>query len=153
MSTLDLTLQCATDANAPPREDFAGWAQAALADVECACAELTVRLVAEDESAQLNGAYRQKPTPTNVLSFGYGDSLPDETLVGDLVICPAVVEREARQQGKPLADHWAHLTVHGVLHLCGFDHESDIDAAQMEAREAAILARLGIADPYLTDAA
>lgn len=151
--SLDLTLQCATDAAAPERDDFRIWAQAALDDAQVERAELTVRLVAEDESAQLNGAYRQKPKPTNVLSFGYGEDLPDDTLIGDLVICPAVVEREAAQQGKAPAHHWAHLTVHGVLHLCGFDHETDTDAALMEARETTILARLGIADPYLTDAA
>ena len=153
MSHLDLTVQCATDAAVPGREDFATWAKAALADADITRAELTVRLVAEAESAQLNGAYRQKPKPTNVLSFSYGDELPDDTLIGDLVICPVVVAREAAQQGKAVAHHWAHLTVHGVLHLCGFDHETDSDAALMEARETDILARLGIADPYLTDAA
>lgn len=151
--SLDLTVQCATDAASPARDDFVAWANAALADAGIDRAELTVRLVAEDESAQLNGAYRQKPQPTNVLSFGYGDDLPNDTLIGDLVICPVVVEREAAQQGKATAHHWAHLTVHGVLHLCGFDHETELEAAQMEARETAILARLGIADPYLTDAA
>lgn len=151
--SLDLTLQCATDAASPTRQAFAEWATAALADADIQHAELTVRLVAEDESAKLNGAYRQKPRPTNVLSFGYGDDLPGDALIGDLVICPAVVEREAAQQGKAVAHHWAHLTVHGVLHLCGFDHETELEAAQMEARETDILARLGIADPYLTDAA
>lgn len=151
--SLDLTVQRVTDASVPTRDAFSAWASAALADSDVEHAELTVRLVAEDESAQLNGAYRQKPKPTNVLSFGYGNDLPDDTLVGDLVICPAVVEREAAQQGKALDHHWAHLTVHGVLHLCGFDHETDTDAALMEARETDILARLGIADPYLTQVA
>ena len=154
MKHLDLTVQRLADTDGPSQDDFRQWATVAFDAAGVVLAEVTVRLVAPDESAQLNGAYRDKPRATNVLSFGYGDALPPgPPLAGDLVICPEVVLPEAAEQGKPADHHWAHLTVHGVLHLCGMDHATDPDAARMEALETRILADLNIADPYLNDAA
>ena len=137
-------------ANAPAAAELRKWARAALApDVR---GELTVRIVDERESAELNARYRGKAGPTNVLSFpaeppalGSGDELLP---YGDVVICAAVVVREAREQGKPLAAHWAHMVVHGALHLQGYDHENRRDAGIMEARERALLNDLGFPDPY-----
>ena len=139
-------------AEAPGRKDLERWARSALAaGVQ---GELTVRIVGESESAELNSRYRGKNGSTNVLSFpagaageppaAAGELLP----FGDLVICAAVVEREAREQGKALAAHWAHMVVHGALHLQGFDHENVRDARIMEARERELLAELGFPDPY-----
>lgn len=108
--------------------------------------ELTVRFVGEAEGRQLNYAYRGKDYATNVLSFPY-DRVP--IVRGDLVLCVPVVLREAAAQGKAVDAHFAHLIVHGLLHLLGFDHETEAEAAAMEARESAILARLGLPDPYL----
>jgi probable rRNA maturation factor len=116
--------------------------------------ELTVRIVDAGESAALNSRYRGKRGPTNVLSFPADESEPpaaaaEELLpFGDLVVCAEVVEREAREQGKPLAAHWAHMLVHGALHLQGYDHEQAREAGLMEARERALLAKLGFPDPY-----
>lgn len=125
------------------------WARSAIeGDVH---GEVTVRVVAEAESAELNSRYRGKQGPTNVLSFPAETpaAAGDELLpFGDVVICADVVEREAREQGKAPAAHWAHMVVHGVLHLQGFDHEKLRDASIMEAREQALLAALGFPDPY-----
>lgn len=107
-------------------------------------AQVTVRFVAETEGRRLNRAYRGKDHATNVLSFPYSR----KPLAGDLVICAPVVSREAREQGKPVRAHYAHLLVHGCLHLQGMDHENDADAARMERRERRILASLGFPDPY-----
>jgi probable rRNA maturation factor len=128
------------------------WAQAALAG-RCREGELAIRIVAEAEGARLNQDYRHKSGPTNVLSFPA--ELPagvPVVVLGDLVICAPVVEREARAQGKPRHAHWAHMVVHGCLHLLGFDHETEAEAAAMEPLERAILAELGFADPYAADA-
>lgn len=118
-------------------------AQAALAD-DC-LGELTLRIVDAEESRALNRDFRGKDAPTNVLSFGYND-FPG--VLGDIVICADVVAREAAEQGKAAAAHWTHMVIHGCLHLQGFDHECDADAARMEAKETAILARLGFGNPY-----
>ena len=115
-------------------------------------AEVTVRIVDEAEIGQLNRSYRGKDGPTNVLSFPL--ELPDfvdERALGDIVICAPVVAREAREQGKSDAAHWAHMLVHGLLHLAGYDHQGDIQAARMESLESRILRELGFADPYRTD--
>ena len=113
---------------------------------------MTVRIVDETESQQLNFDYREKDKPTNVLSFPFqcppGIELP---LLGDLVICAGVVAQEATEQNKSLDAHWAHMVVHGSLHLLGFDHINDDDAAQMEAEEVTILQQLGFTNPYLLD--
>lgn len=114
---------------------------------------LGVRIVDEAESAEINLAYRQKDYATNVLSFGADipevivDSL-EEIPLGDLLICAPVVAREAKEQGKILNAHWAHMLIHGILHLHGFDHEDDADAAEMEALESTILLSLGFEKPY-----
>jgi len=117
------------------------WARAALGGQ---AGEVTLRIVGAAESRTLNREYRGKDKPTNVLSFPY--EAPGE--LGDLVLCAPVVNREAKEQGKAAAAHWAHMVVHGVLHLRGFDHIRTADAKVMEDRERAILARLAFADPY-----
>jgi len=112
-------------------------------------AEVNILVVGEDEGRAFNLQYRGRDYATNVLSFPY-EPLPRERtgLLGDLVICAPVVAREAAAQGKPPRHHWAHMTLHGVLHLLGHDHEDDADAERMEALERRILASLGIPDPY-----
>lgn len=150
---VDLQLALAA-ADTPGVDDFTRWADAALAEARHAePVEITVRVVDADESQALNRDYRDKDKPTNVLSFP--SELPDflkEELelmpLGDLVVCAPVVAAEAAEQGKALRDHWAHLTVHGVLHLLGFDHLDDEEAEAMEAMEIRALATLGIANPY-----
>jgi probable rRNA maturation factor len=132
----------------PAAADFQRWAHAAFAGRRPE-AELSIRIVDEAEGAALNARYRGKTGPTNVLSFPA--ELPAGVplaMVGDLVICAPVVAREAAAQGKAAEAHWAHLTVHGCLHLIGYDHEDDSKAAEMEPLETAILAGLGFPDPY-----
>lgn len=119
------------------------FAAAALGDTQ---GELTLRIVDPLESQALNRDFRGKDRPTNVLSFGY--DTPE--LLGDVVICADVVAREAAEQGKQVIAHWAHLVVHGCLHLLGFDHEATDEAARMELQETAILAGLGFSNPYET---
>lgn len=136
----------------PSSASFRKWVTAALADRD-APAEMAIRIVGADEGRELNRTYRGKDYATNVLSFPAEspEGLPEDVelpLLGDLVICAEVVAREAAEQGKRPADHWAHLVVHGTLHLLGWDHEADDEAEAMEAREREILAGLGIADPY-----
>lgn len=124
------------------------WVLAALRDSRDAT-ELSVRIVDEEESRQFNHQYRGKDKPTNVLSFPA--ELPEDLdlpLLGDLVICAPVVAQEAQQQHKALLAHWAHMVVHGTLHLLGYDHIEDSDAEIMESLETQLLAGLGIADPY-----
>ena len=148
---LDLQLACADTANLPSEADFQRWLDAAVLPFQEE-AEVTIRLVDEAESNQLNLTYRGKDKPTNVLSFPFeappGLELP---LLGDLVICRQVVEREAQEQGKPLMAHWAHMVVHGSLHLLGYDHIEDEEAEEMEQLERDIMQELGFADPYLND--
>jgi len=113
--------------------------------------EIVVRIVDEQESAQLNGQYRHKQGATNILSFPVEVPVGiDLDLLGDLVICAPILEKEAREQDKPLADHWAHIIIHGVLHLLGYDHLDDDDAELMENQEITILKKLNIKNPYLT---
>lgn len=110
---------------------------------------LSVRVVGQARSRSLNAHYRHKDKPTNVLSFGGAGAAPDgRCFLGELVICAPVVASEARNQRKTLESHWAHMTVHGVLHLRGFDHEMPPEAAKMAAKEIQILDRLGFSDPY-----
>jgi len=141
-----LAVQFASDAdNLPSRAQIRRWVAAALEHA----AEITVRIVDAEEAQALNQDYRKKGYVPNVLTFEYGEVSPG-VLGGDVVICAPVVEREAREQGKPLKDHYAHMTVHGVLHLQGYDHIDPADADIMESREAVILRRFRIPNPYLS---
>ena len=133
----------------PSETDFGRWAGAALAAAGRE-GELAIRIVGEAEGAELNATYRHKSGPTTVLSFPA--MLPagvPVAVLGDLVICAPVVVREAAEQGKAPEAHWAHMTVHGSLHLLGFDHIGDAEARAMEALETRILAGLGFPDPYM----
>jgi probable rRNA maturation factor len=127
-------------AHLPSDSKLRRWARAALARP----AEVTLRVVAETEGRRLNREFRGRDYATNVLTFVYAA----RPLAGDIVICAPVVAREARAQGKPVEAHYAHLVVHGMLHLQGYDHEGGRDAARMEGRERRILASLGFGDPY-----
>jgi probable rRNA maturation factor len=127
----------------PARSSIASWVRAALAGRR---ARVTVRFVGAAEGRRLNREFRRRERTTNVLSFAY--DADDGRLAGDIVLCAPVVAREARDQGKPLRAHYAHLTVHGALHLRGHDHERRRDAVRMEAAERRILAGLGFPDPY-----
>lgn len=139
---LSLTVQYAASGRGlPSRTLLRRWARAAIEHD----ATVTVRLVGSQEGLALNRAYRKKNYATNVLTFVFRDAPPFE---GDLVLCAPVVLREARTQRKTSAAHYAHLTVHGLLHLQGYDHENSRDAEMMEQREIEIMAKLGYADPY-----
>jgi probable rRNA maturation factor len=143
-----VTVQIATRrAGVPHARSFARWANAAFARSSShrmsKGTELTIRVVGAAESRKLNRTWRGKDKPTNVLSFA-----AEAPVLGDLAICAPVVAREAREQGKSPSAHWAHMVVHGVLHLQGYDHENDRDAQRMEARETRILAQLGMPNPY-----
>lgn len=141
--SLSLSVQYATNAKKlPTRQQFRRWVKAALEqDVQIA-----LRIVDEIEGRALNESYRGKDYATNVLTFVYDDNDP---LYGDVVICAPVVAREAKEQGKDLFAHYAHLTLHAVLHLQGYDHEKKRDAEKMEARETALMLKLRYPDPYL----
>lgn len=143
-----IDLQQATDAAVPSEQQFQLWASSALAEVSEDC-ELSIRLVDETESTELNNDYRGKNAPTNVLSFPFESPVPLEPmLLGDLVLCVPVVAREATEQDKMIDDHWAHLIVHGCLHLLGYDHIEDDEAELMESLEINILQKLNIKNPY-----
>ena len=133
---------------APPKRELSAWATMALGR-RGVDREIGVSVVGPAESRRLNAEYRGKDKPTNVLSFPV-PQLPvtGPQPLGDLVICPQVLRTEAREQKKTLRAHWAHLVVHGSLHLIGYDHERDADADRMERREIAVLRRLGFANPY-----
>ena len=150
---LELDLQNASSAaNLPGEAQFRAWCELALRQ-RSADSELTIRLVDADEGRELNRTWRHKDYATNVLSFpaDVPDELLDIPLLGDLVICVPVVEREAREQGKAIEAHWAHLVIHGCLHLLGYDHIDDAEAEEMEALERQLLAELGHPDPYAAD--
>ncbi|PKH86787.1 rRNA maturation RNase YbeY [Colwellia sp. Bg11-28] len=149
---IDLQVAC-TPTKLPTKEQFQLWVDTALAEVSSnpnQDFELTIRLVNNEESQQLNKQYRDKDKPTNVLSFPF--EVPDGielNLLGDLIICIEVMKQEAQEQNKALFEHWAHLVIHGCLHLVGFDHISDTEALEMESIEITILEKLGISNPYL----
>ncbi|HEX5637387.1 MAG TPA: rRNA maturation RNase YbeY [Gammaproteobacteria bacterium] len=151
---LDVQYACESQTGLPSVEDFQRWTDIALC--EAGDAEVVIRLVDEAESRELNHQYRGKNKSTNVLSFPM--ELPDELvatvdeiMLGDLVICAPVVAREAAEQNKPLHAHWAHMVIHGMLHLQGYDHIADDEAAEMETLEIKLLQQLGMANPYGTD--
>lgn len=153
MSTviLDLQLACADENGLPAAAAFQRWLEAAVTPFQPE-SEVTIRLVDEAESHELNLTYRGKDKPTNVLSFPFeappGIELP---LLGDLIICRQVVEQEAAEQGKSPEAHWAHMVVHGTLHLLGYDHIEDEEAEEMEALETEIMLALGYPDPYISE--
>lgn len=168
-ATVDLQIACAEE-NLPSLEHFQCWVDTALSMIYSKSNEkegltspdmlrkysdhrqdeLSIRLVELEESQSLNSQYRHKDKPTNVLSFEFeapeGLSL---NLLGDLVICSDIVSSEAISQNKPLLSHWAHMVIHGCLHLLGFDHINDSDADEMESLEIEILAKLDISNPYI----
>jgi len=151
VSELTVDLQRAVEApGVPENAEFERWAQAAWLGEDPS--EVTIRIVADEESAELNSQYRGKTGPTNVLSFPFeapaGITVP---LAGDLIICAPVVEKESAEQQKTLAEHWAHMVVHGMLHLQGYDHIDDSDAEVMEALEIRLLGQLGFSNPYETE--
>lgn len=160
-SKLQVDVQRRVRAWAPSARAIAQWAATAVGR-RAAGGELGVRVVGSAESRRLNARYRGKDKPTNVLSFppaplpgrvsgapaARGGQSAVSRPLGDLVICAQVVRSEAREQRKPLEAHWAHLVVHGALHLIGYDHERDAEAKRMERREVAVLRRLGFANPY-----
>ena len=141
---IQVELQIACDeTELPSPANFQQWADLAV-DPQHADKELCIRLVNPDESQQLNKTYRQKDKPTNVLSFAY----EEDELLGDIVICADIVAEEAKQQHKPLMAHWAHITLHGLLHLQGYDHQTDEQADAMENLEIKLLKQLGYDNPY-----
>jgi probable rRNA maturation factor len=148
--TVTVDLQIAYEGKVPEQALFQKWAEAALQEDVTEDCELSIRLVEVEESAELNNTYRGKTGPTNVLSFPFDSPIPMEPkLLGDLVICVPIVEKEALEQAKQLEHHWAHLVVHGCLHLLGYDHIEDEQAEEMEAFEVEILQTLAIDNPYL----
>ncbi len=149
---LQLDIQCASAEPVPDEDDIRSWIEAVLSGRRQGDSEVSLRLVDTPEMTGLNENYRGKSGPTNVLSFPA--DLPGEIelpLLGDIVICVPVVEREAAQQGKTLQAHWAHMAVHGTLHLLGYDHIEEHEAQIMEALESAILLDLGYPCPYQGD--
>ena len=139
----------------PSTESIQDWVEAAIAaagDSDAATVEVSVRVVDATEMQALNRRFRHQDKPTNVLSFEAGNihGLPDDAprMLGDVIVCAPVVAAEAAAQGKQLQDHWAHMLVHGALHLLGFDHQTAAEAAKMEALEARILAARNVMDPY-----
>lgn len=153
---LSLVVQYATAAGQLPRWRLRRWVLHALRGIARAdgpeadalrAVVLTLRLVDADEGRRLNREFRGRDYATNVLTFEYGTD-PDGTASGDVVLCVPVLHSEAAEQGKPLLDHAAHLTVHGVLHALGYDHIDPDEASAMEALEVEILGKMGIADPY-----
>ena len=153
---IDLQIASENSEGLPTLEQFTHWVETALAfeaqTEDFPETEMTIRIVDEEESQTLNREYRGKDYPTNVLSFPFevpeGIELP---LLGDLVICRQVMEREAKEQQISLASHWAHLAVHGTLHLLGYDHIEEAEAEEMEGLESQIMQKLGFEDPYLSE--
>jgi probable rRNA maturation factor len=147
MNQLDLQI-ASTSNQLPSIEHFQQWVNTVLTTSENAL-EILIRLVDEIESAELNERYRHKKGATNILSFPFEPpAAVDSPLLGDLVICVPIIETEAQQQQKPLLDHWAHITLHGVLHLCGYNHIEEDEAEIMEAKEIGLLKTLHINNPY-----
>lgn len=150
-AVIDVQIAC-DDRDIPATEQIEAWVSRALAVAGVPNPEVSVRVVDTSEMQALNRDYREKDQPTNVLSFPAGriQGLPADTVqvLGDIVVCAAVVSREAAEQGKSVADHWAHMLVHGTLHLAGYDHDNDVEASEMETLERKILQEYGLADPY-----
>ncbi len=146
--TVTVDVQNRVGEGVPEEAELHHWAAAALDVVQEPC-ELSIRIVDKQESAELNARYRGREGPTNVLSFPFESPVPiTPRLLGDLVICAPLVAQEAQRQGKLVRHHWAHLVVHGCLHLLGYDHIEDVQAKEMEALEVNILHTLDIENPY-----
>ena len=150
--TLDLQLACADSSGLPSEVQFQQWLDTAILPFQQE-AEVTIRIVDEAESNDLNLTYRGKDKPTNVLSFPFEcpPGVEDFPLLGDLIICRQVVEQEASEQQKTLESHWAHMVIHGSLHLLGYDHIEDTEAEEMEALEKEFMQALNFPDPYKDD--
>jgi probable rRNA maturation factor len=149
MNIIDIQRVCESP-NQPSDKQLELWVNTVLANLDEEF-EITIRIVDESESTQLNENYRHKKGATNILSFPF--DVPDEVelnLLGDLVICASVLEREAAEQNKPLHNHWAHIVIHGTLHLLGYDHIHDEEAQEMETKEIELLQTLSIPNPYET---
>ncbi|MFC5076972.1 Endoribonuclease YbeY [Vibrio thalassae] len=148
---LDLQIAVESEQGLPSADQFQHWLDKTIIPFQ-QNAELTIRIVDEEESQQLNRDYRGKDKPTNVLSFPFEAPTGMEMdLLGDMIICRQVVEKEAIEQSKPLIAHWAHMVVHGSLHLLGYDHIEDAEAEEMEALETEIMLDMGFDDPYLVE--
>lgn len=152
---LDVQIAVEKESDLPTEEQLNQWAVAALLTrTEYDEPELTIRIVDEEESQELNHEYRGKAKPTNVLSFPFeAPAHVPIPLLGDLIVCKQVVEREAIEQDKTLTAHWAHMIVHGCLHLLGYDHIENEEAEEMESIERSVMAELGFEDPYKNDEA
>jgi len=149
---ININLQIAANiSNIPTEKEFTEWVNAAL-NQHRTQGELTVRIVDVAESKKLNNTYRQKNMPTNILTFPF-EQPPDITLplLGDIIICAPLVSREAEEQGKSERSHWAHLVIHGCLHLIGYDHQNDAQATIMEALEIQTMQQLGFTNPYIIE--
>lgn len=148
---LDLQIAVENEQGLPTEQDIQLWLDKTIPQFQ-ENAELTVRIVDTEESHQLNHDYRGKDKPTNVLSFPF-EAPPgvELDLLGDLIICRQVVEKEAEEQSKPLLAHWAHMVVHGSLHLLGYDHIEDDEAEEMESLETEIMQTMGFEDPYILE--
>ena len=145
---VDLDIQREVD-GLPKDQELVKWVKEVLTLEQHGDTELTIRFVSEEESAELNNQYRNKHNSTNILSFPF--EMPEEVelnLLGDLVVCSDIVKKEAAEQQKEELAHWAHMIVHGTLHLLGYDHLTDAEANVMEAKEIKILSQLGYSDPY-----
>lgn len=153
MSELTIDYQIATDSLVfvPSEDKVEAWVACALSFIEDCPSSMTVRVVERSEMVELNTQFRNKPSVTNVLSFPF-ESIAgvDYDHLGDIVICADVVVEEARDQHKSDSAHWAHLVVHGTLHLCGFDHEEEGEAEEMETLETSIMEKMGFDNPYAT---
>ncbi|MCF7354093.1 rRNA maturation RNase YbeY [Vibrio sp. CK2-1] len=148
---LDLQIAVEETTGLPTEAQLQQWLESAITLFQPQ-AEVTIRIVENEESQQLNRDYRGKDKPTNVLSFPF-EAPPgiEIDLLGDLIICKQVVEAEAKEQNKPLSAHWAHMVVHGSLHLLGYDHIEDEEAEEMESIETEIMQNLGFDDPYISE--
>lgn len=147
--SIDIEVQYATESRSlPDTKKIKNWVKSSLNN-EVKRAEITIRIVDEDEGARLNEKWRSVSGPTNVLSFPYNEDIKNlETVQGDVILCAPVIFREAKQQDKPVDAHWAHMVIHGTLHLQGYDHIQEDDANKMESLETDILNKLHFPDPY-----
>ncbi|MFT4561648.1 MAG: putative rRNA maturation factor [Gammaproteobacteria bacterium] len=146
---IHVTVQFSTDTDSPTAGEIIRWAKLALDTKSNRAGDTTVRVVGDDEAKYLNEKWRRSAGPTNVLAFPAQGLELEPPLLGDIVICASVANSEAQRDGKKNHAHWAHLVIHGTLHLLGYDHITDADAANMEEQECSLLRELGYPDPYI----